>query len=102
MNSPSRKPADWSSASIEHNGHQSPQPQLHETATAEAAEFSYRVAAAENVNLKERIGRLEASLASWASDVDEAHGEAQRLRTEVEALRVAARAAEDALSLIHI
>jgi chromosome segregation ATPase len=96
MNLPSRKPVDWSKTSIEAAGDASAQPALQEAGADVAADFSYRVAAAENVNLKERIGRLEASIAFWAADVDEANEEAQRLRTEVESLRVQARTAEDA------
>ncbi|QDV06344.1 hypothetical protein Poly30_18530 [Planctomycetes bacterium Poly30] len=61
-----------------------------------AADFSHRIAVAENLNLRERIGRLEASIASWAADVDEANEESQRLRTEIESLRAQARASEDA------
>ena len=63
---------------------------------AMAADFSYRIASAENVNLRERLGRLEASIAVWASDLDEAYAETQRLRSEVEGMRAESRAAEDA------
>lgn len=63
---------------------------------AMAADFSYRIASAENVNLRERLGRLEASIAVWASDLDEANAETQRLRSEVEGMRAESRAAEDA------
>ena len=57
-------------------------------------EFSQQITVAENVNLRERIGRLEASIAFWASDVDEATEESARLRTEMDKLRAALRAAE--------
>ncbi|MEM8712103.1 MAG: hypothetical protein AAGG01_14225 [Planctomycetota bacterium] len=61
-----------------------------------ANDFSHRIAAAENVNLRERISRLESSIATWAADLDEAHDESLRLRSEIESLRIQARAAEDA------
>ena len=61
-----------------------------------AADFSHKITLAENVNLRERLVRLEGSIASWATDVDEANEETQRLRGEVESLRVQARMAEDA------
>lgn len=61
-----------------------------------AADFSHKITLAENVNLRERLVRLEGSIASWATDVDEANEETQRLRGEVESLRVQARVAEDA------
>ncbi|MEM7517664.1 MAG: hypothetical protein AAF368_12180, partial [Planctomycetota bacterium] len=61
-----------------------------------ANDFSHRIAAAENVNLRERISRLEGSIATWAADLDEAHDESLRLRSEIESLRSQARAAEDA------
>jgi chromosome segregation ATPase len=64
--------------------------------TGVAAEFTHRIAVAENINLRERIGRLEASIAFWAADVDEATGESQRLRGEIDSLRTQARAADDA------
>ncbi len=61
-----------------------------------ANDFSHRIVLAENVNLRERLARLEGSIASWATDVDEANEETQRLRGEIDALRIQARAAEDA------
>ncbi len=96
MKSPSRKPVDWSNAPIEPIGDTAAKRALQEPATDVAADFSYRVASAENVNLRERIARLEASIASWAGDLDEANEETQRLRSEVESLRVQGRTAEDA------
>lgn len=74
-----------------------PTPAPPEPATSDVADdFSHRIAAAENINLRERIARLEGSIASWAADVDEANEESQRLRSEIESLRTQARAAEDA------
>jgi len=50
-------------------------------------EFSHQITAAENTNLRERVGRLEASIAIWAADLDEASEENARLRAEVQGLR---------------
>lgn len=61
-------------------------------------EFSRQVTLAENVNLRERVGRLEASMAFWAADLDEATAETQRLRGENEALKRRLREAEDRLA----
>ena len=66
------------------------------TDPTDAEDFSQRILAAENANLRERLARLEASMASWASDLDAASDEAARLREEVGALRLKARTAEDA------
>lgn len=96
MKPPSKKTVVWSNASREAAEDPAPSPALGELGIDDAADFSYRVANAENVTLRERINRLEASIALWAKDVDEANEEAQRLRTEVDALRIQARAAEDA------
>ena len=96
MKSPSRKPVDWSKAPRDSVVEPAVDPVPADPGTDVAADFSYRIASAENVNLRDRIGRLEASIAFWAADVDEANEEAQRLRTEVDALRIQARAAEDA------
>lgn len=96
MTSQPRKPADWSNAPGDPTGEAAATPNPSETSLDVAADFSHRMTSAENVNLRERIGRLEASIAFWAADVDEANEEAQRLRSEVDALRIQARAADDA------
>lgn len=66
-------------------------------AAADAApedEFSQQITIAENLNLRDRISRLEASIAYWASDVDEANEENARLRSEIDEIRAAMRDAE--------
>ena len=60
-----------------------------------ADDFSHQITAAENLNLRERVGRLEASIAFWAADVDEANEDNARLRSEIDALRGQLRDAED-------
>lgn len=52
-----------------------------------AEEFSRQITVAENINLRERVGRLEASIAFWAADVDEASEENARLRSEIDGLK---------------
>lgn len=58
-------------------------------------DFSRQVTLAENINLRERLGRLEASIAFWAADLDEANDEAARLRQELEGMKRLVREAED-------
>lgn len=58
-------------------------------------DFSHQITVAENMNLRERVGRLEASIAFWAADVDEANEDNARLRAEIDGLRSQLRDAED-------
>lgn len=58
-------------------------------------DFSRRITVAENINLRERLGRLEASIAFWAADVDAANEDSARLRAEIDGLRSQLRAAKD-------
>lgn len=61
---------------------------------AVAEEFSAELTVAENQNLRERIGRLEASIAFWAADLDELNAENERLVEERDALKRQVRDAE--------
>ena len=60
-----------------------------------ASEFVDELSTAESTNLRERLGRLEASIAFWAADLDELNSENERLGAERDELRRRLRAAED-------
>lgn len=61
---------------------------------AVAEEFSAELTVAENQNLRERIGRLEASIAFWAADLDELNAENERLVVERDELKRQVRDAQ--------
>lgn len=78
-------------------GHPAPSPETGEARprTAEDDALDAQLTQAENANLKERLARLEGSIAFWAADVDEAKAEVARVRGELEEARRGLRDAED-------
>lgn len=58
-------------------------------------QFSAEIARAETHNLRERIARLEASIASWAADLDDAADRIDGLQRQLEDARAELRRSED-------
>ncbi len=69
-------------------------PRRSDESGAVAERFSEELTLAENANLRERIGRLEASIAFWAADLDELNAENERMCAERESLKQKLRDAE--------
>ncbi|MEM1453163.1 MAG: hypothetical protein AAF957_27575 [Planctomycetota bacterium] len=76
---------------------------------AVANEFVEELSSAEEINLRERLGRLESSIAFWAADLDDLSSENERLREERDELmrrlkRIEDRAivAEDARATLEV
>ena len=76
---------------------------------AVANEFVEELSSAEEINLRERLGRLESSIAFWAADLDDLSSENARLREERDELmrrlkRIEDRAivAEDARATLEV
>lgn len=63
-----------------------------------AAEFTRQLNDAEHENLRDRVARLEASIAFWAEDLDEAVANNEQLACEIERLRKELRQAGDRLA----
>ena len=66
----------------------------HET-VAVAGEFIEELSAAESINLRERLGRLEASIAFWATDLEDLNAENERICAERDALSLRLQQAEE-------
>lgn len=60
-----------------------------------ASEFIDELSSAESINLRERLGRLEASIAFWATDLDELNAENERVCTERDELKLRLQEMED-------
>ena len=60
-----------------------------------ASEFIEELSSAESINLRERLGRLEASIAFWATDLDELNAENERICSERDELKLRLQEMED-------
>lgn len=62
-----------------------PDPPPARSATPDRVELS--LLRAENKSLREKLGRIEASMAAWAADLDKAQAESQALRSTIDEMR---------------